>query len=84
MANMKPDISLQESLYEEASAVASEMQISPSELFSLAIEDYLRRHRNQKLLYSINEAYADGLDASEQTMLEGMRRHQRHLAEGEW
>lgn len=84
MATIKTDILIQDSLYEEASALANEMQISQNELFSLAIEDYLRRYRNQKLLQSINEAYADGLDPSEQAMLEGMRRHQRQLAQEEW
>jgi hypothetical protein len=59
------------------------MQISPSDLFSLALEDYVRRHHNQKLLQSINDAYADGLDENEQAILEGMRRHQRQLVENE-
>lgn len=80
MATIKTDILLQDWLYEEASALANEMQIAQSEFFVLAIEDYLRRYRNQKLLQSINEAYADGLDPSEQAMLEGMRRHQGQLA----
>ncbi len=59
------------------------MQISPSDLFSLALEDYLHRHHSQKLLQSINDAYTDGLDENEQAMLEGMRRHQRQLVEDE-
>ena len=81
MAKIKTNISLQDSLYEQVYALANEMQISENELFALAIEDYLHRHRSQKLLQSINEAYADGLDPSEEAMLEGMRRHQRQLIE---
>ena len=84
MVTIKSDILLQDSLYEEASSLANEMQISQSELFALAIEDYLHRYRNQKLLQSINEAYEDDLDPSEQAMLEGMCRHQRQLVEEEW
>jgi predicted transcriptional regulator len=83
MAKINTCFFLQDSLYEQISALATEMQVSQSELFALAIEDYLRRHRSSKLLESINEAYADDLDASEKAMLEGMRRHQRHLVEGE-
>jgi DNA-binding transcriptional MocR family regulator len=80
---MIQEISIPDSLYEQASNLAQEMQISPSELYSLALEEYLHRHHNQKLLQSINDAYADGLDDREQAMLEGMRRHQRHLVENE-
>lgn len=76
-------ISVPDSLYEQAANLAQEMQISPNDLFSLALEDYLHRHRSQKLLQSINDAYADGLDESEQAILAGMRRHQRHLVENE-
>jgi antitoxin component of RelBE/YafQ-DinJ toxin-antitoxin module len=79
MATIRTEI--QDLLYEQASVLAAQMQISPNELFSLALEDYIRRNRNQNLLQRINEAYADGLDDSEQAMLEGMRRHQRQLAD---
>jgi DNA-binding transcriptional MocR family regulator len=80
---MIQEILVPDSLYEQASSLAQEMQISPSDLFSLALEDYLHRHHSQKLLQSINDAYADGLDKSEQAILEGMRRHQRKLVENE-
>ena len=80
---MIQEILIPESLYEQASNLAQEMQISPSDLFSIAIQDYLHRHHSQKLLQSINDAYADGLDENEQVILEGMRRHQRQLAEDE-
>jgi predicted transcriptional regulator len=78
---MIQEILVPDSLYEQASSLAQEMQISPSDLFSLALEDYLHRHHSQKLLQSINDA--DGLDKSEQAILEGMRRHQRKLVENE-
>jgi DNA-binding transcriptional MocR family regulator len=76
-------ISIPDSLYEQASNLAQEMQISPSDLLSLALEEYLRRHLSQTLLQSINDAYGDGLDDREKAMLEGMRRHQRQLVENE-
>jgi 7-keto-8-aminopelargonate synthetase-like enzyme len=79
MQMVKTDISMQDALYEQASRLAGEMQISQEELFNLAIADYLRRSQNQKLLQSVNEAYEDGLDDSELAMLDGIRRHQRHL-----
>ncbi|WP_250123791.1 hypothetical protein [Chroococcidiopsis sp. CCMEE 29] len=85
MATVETAILIQDSLYEQATALANEMQISQSELFALALEEYLQRNRNRRnLLQSINEAYADDLDPSEQAMLERMRRHQRQLLEKEW
>jgi uncharacterized protein YpiB (UPF0302 family) len=81
MAKLKKDILLEDSLYEQISTIALEMQVSENELFALAIEDYLHRRRSQKLLKSIDEAYADGLDPSEKAMLEGMRRHQRQIVQ---
>lgn len=78
---MAQTISIPDSLYKQVSDLAREMQISPHDLFSLVLEDYLRRHHRQKLLQSINDAYSDGLDENEQALLEGMRRHQRQLAE---
>jgi predicted transcriptional regulator len=80
---MIQEISIPDSLYEQVSHLAQEMQISPSDLFSLALEDYVRRHHSQKLIQIINNAYADGLDENEQAILEGMRRHQRQLVENE-
>jgi antitoxin component of RelBE/YafQ-DinJ toxin-antitoxin module len=79
LMTMIQEISILDSLYEQAANLTQEMQIPPSDLFSLALEKYLHRHYNQKLVQSINDAYADGLDQSEQAMLEGMRRHQRQL-----
>ncbi len=46
--------------------------------------DCLQTDRDRQLLDSINDAYADGLDPSEQAMLEGMRQHQRLFTETEW
>lgn len=74
-------ISVQDPLYEQISIAAEELQISQSDLFALAMQEYLERRRKQKLLENLNDAYEDGLDASETSMLEGMRQHQRKLME---
>jgi len=79
MANIKTDLYLPDALYNQVSILANEMQIPENQLFILAMEDYLRRYYQQELLKSVNEAYADGLDPSEEVMLEGMRQHQRLL-----
>jgi metal-responsive CopG/Arc/MetJ family transcriptional regulator len=83
MSTAQPLFPLPNSLYQQVEALANELQISQNEIFTLAIESYLHRYRNHKLQQSLDEAYTDRLDATEQAMLEGMRRHQRHLLERE-
>jgi metal-responsive CopG/Arc/MetJ family transcriptional regulator len=76
---IKTAISLQEPLFEQAEEVARELNVSRSRLFAIAVEEFLRRHRNQKLLEAINEAYADGPDETEQQELEQIRQYQGWL-----
>jgi len=85
MGNIKTDISLRKSLLEDVEAVAREMKISKSRLFMMAVEDFIQRHRNKKLLEKINAAYQDDEpDTAEDLRLTRMRQHHRKLVEGEW
>ncbi len=84
MATMKTAVSLQQSLFEQAEALADELKISRSRLFSLALEDFIRRSHNQQLLKKLNAVYEDGADAKEQTLRRRMRRQHRRIVEGEW
>ena len=84
MANVKTAISLQQPLFEQVEALAREMQVSRSRLFVLAVEEFIERHQNQKLLQEINAAYEDVPDTAEQELRRGMRRRHRQLVEGQW
>ncbi|MDD1413227.1 ribbon-helix-helix domain-containing protein [Dolichospermum sp. ST_con] len=84
MTSIKTAISIEESLYEEVNALANEMKIPRSKLFAIAMAEFLRHKKHRQLLESINEAYADDLDESEQIMLEAMRHHQGKLQAKEW
>jgi len=84
MTNVKTAVSLQKSLFEQAEALADELKISRSRLFSLALEDFIRRAHNQQLLEKLNAAYEDVTDAKEQTLRRRMRYQHRRLVEGEW
>jgi predicted transcriptional regulator len=84
MGNIKTAISIQEMLFEQAEALAREMNISRSRLFVLALQDFIQRYQNQKLLDEINSAYEGELDPGEVDRIQGMRRRQRQLVEGEW
>ncbi|MEB3149844.1 MAG: hypothetical protein VKL60_12575 [Sphaerospermopsis sp.] len=79
MTTIKTAISIEESLYQEADALAKAMKIPRSQLFAIAMAEFLQREKNRQLVESVNEAYADDLDESENIMLEKMRQHQRKL-----
>ena len=81
MTDIQTAIAIDESLYQEIKLLAKTLEIPPSELFILAMREYLQQHGRQLIIESLNEAYADGLDESEKFMLEKMRQHQRQLQE---
>jgi metal-responsive CopG/Arc/MetJ family transcriptional regulator len=84
MATMKTAVSIDESLFERVDAVASELAIPRSQLFALAVEEYVHRYENQKLLEALNAAYDDSPNSEELDQLLRMRYKQRSLVEDEW
>ena len=79
MTHIQTVISIDESLYQEVNRLAATLNIPSSELFTLAMKEYLQHHSHKIIFHNIDEAYADGLDESEKIMLEKMRYHQRKL-----
>ncbi len=84
MTTVKTAISLPASLFEQAETLAGEMQISPSLLIEIALEEFIRRRENQQLLEKINAACEAPLSEEEQVLLRKMSRSHRRLVEGEW
>ena len=84
MANIKTAISIEKPLFEELGALAEEMDVSRSYLFALAAREFIQRHKNKKLLDSINAAYGGQPDAAEEKVRTKMRSKQRELVKGQW
>ena len=85
MADQPTGLPIQESLMSESQTLAQELQISWGRLVTLALQDFIRRHRSRPdLLTEINAAYADDLDEDETRLIQTMRTSHRHLVEGEW
>ena len=84
MAHIKTAVSLREDLFEQVETLASEMKISRSRLFALALEEFLQRYQSQQLLERINAAYDEAPDPSEQALRRRMRRQHRQIVESEW
>jgi antitoxin MazE6 len=84
MASVKTAISLQKSLFDQVEALAEKLNVPRSRIFALAVEEFVRRHQNQRLLQRINKAYEDAPDLAETVFRRRMRRQHRQIVEGEW
>jgi metal-responsive CopG/Arc/MetJ family transcriptional regulator len=84
MAMVKTAISLQKQLFESAEELARSMKVSRSRLFVLALQDYIERRQNRRLLDRLNAVYAGDQDLNEGGVRRKMRRTHRRHTEGEW
>jgi len=84
MESVKTAVSIRKSLFEEVESLARKMKVPRSRLFTLALEDYIRRQENRKLLMQIDAAYTEERDPSEETLRRRYRRQHRRMVEGKW
>jgi metal-responsive CopG/Arc/MetJ family transcriptional regulator len=82
MAIVKTAISLQESLFERADALSRQLQLSRSQLFARAMDEYLKRHESRMLLEAIDRSLEGEPEAEEKDYLRRMRDGQRRRLEG--
>ena len=83
MAQVKTAISIPKALFQETDHIAHEMNVARSQVIALALEEFIRRYQNRKLLEQINDAYATPMTTDENESLEIIRSHQRRLTQGE-
>ncbi|MFL6199719.1 MAG: ribbon-helix-helix protein, CopG family [Thermoanaerobaculia bacterium] len=81
---MKTAISVQESLFERADALAEQLHLSRSQLFSRALDEFLKKHETRKLREAIDSALEGEPDPGEEERMRLMRRKQRRRVEGQW
>ena len=55
MATVKTAISIRKSLFEQVNNLAEELEVPRSQLFVLAVEEFIKRHQNRKILETLNE-----------------------------
>ena len=83
MQSVKTAISIKNSLFEEVESLARKMKVPRSRLFTLALEDYIQRQKNRKLLMQIDAVYTEERDPAEETLHRQYRRQHRRMVEGE-
>ncbi len=84
MRSIKTAISIEKPLFEEVEAVAEEMEVSRSHLFTLAARDFIQHHKSKKLLDAINAAYKDLPDIEEKRLRAQMKSKHRQLVKDQW
>ena len=80
MANIKTAISIEKPIFDQMNILAKDLNISRSRLFTLAAQEFIQRHKNIKLLQSLNEAY-DDLPESEPIVSKMRPRHYKMVKE---
>ena len=80
MTNVKTAISIEKPIFEQMNILAKDLDISRSRLFALAAQEFIQRHKNIKLLQSLNEAY-DDLPESEPIVSNMRPRHYKMVKE---
>ena len=55
---MKTAISLPDSVFEEAEALAQELGLSRSELYTKALQTYLKKYNRDQTLLKLNQVYS--------------------------
>jgi metal-responsive CopG/Arc/MetJ family transcriptional regulator len=81
---MKTAISVDGHLLTEADRFAREMGLSRSRLFSLALEAYLRRRRQEKMTEQLNRAYAGEPDQADARTTRRMKAKFRSTIRENW
>jgi predicted DNA-binding protein len=77
MPPIKTGISIPEDLARRADALAEELNVTRSQLFSRALSEFIERYENVRLLERLNEAYSEGPDEDESELLERAREYHR-------
>lgn len=79
--SVKTAISMQQHLFDEANELASELNVSRSRLFVLAIEEFLKKNESKKMLNQINAAFVDSPDEEEKASRNLMKKKQKQIVE---
>ena len=85
MSGVKTAISLDEELLIKVSRLADDLHVSRSKVFTLAVQDYLKKQENQSFLAQLNEAYEDFPSEEEGGISKSMRiKHNNIIEQESW
>jgi len=72
---MKTAISIPDTLFDELQDTAKKQHRSRSELFTIAVKEYLDRIRSQSLLAALDEAHSEPEDSKDTTLRQKSKKY---------
>ena len=81
---MKATTSIDDEILRKADDTAHRMGLSRSQLFALAVGDFLRRQRQEQMRLRLNEVYADQGEPAEKGLLRGIKAKARRTIKDPW
>lgn len=72
---MKTAISIPDTLFDELQETAKKQHRSRSELFTIAVKEYLDRIKSQSLLSSLDEAYSEPEEFQDTTLRQKSKKY---------
>ena len=85
MPGVKTAISLDEELLIKVNRLSNDLHVSRSKVFTLAVQDYLKKQENQSLLAQLNEAYEDFPGEEERGISKSMQiKHSKMVEQEPW
>ncbi len=84
MATVKTAVSVEESLFKQVERLSRRLKIPRSQLFSRALEDFIRRYRGLELLEKLNQVYGREAEGEGKEYLSRVRSKHKRVVEGKW
>ena len=81
---MKAMISMDDALLQEADEAARSMGLSRSRLFTLAVENFLERRRQEQMLDRLNEVYSNDVGPAGKALQKGIKRKVHRAVKERW
>ncbi|MBI5100034.1 MAG: CopG family transcriptional regulator [Nitrospirae bacterium] len=72
---MKTAISIPDEIFKEIDKTAKEYNYSRSEIFTLAVKEFLEKIKSRKLLDAINEAYSEPESTKETSLRQKSKKY---------
>ena len=80
---VKTSISLSSSLVEKVESLARELNMSRSQLLSIAVQEFIERHETRRMMAALNEVYDDFTDEEDKAIQREIQEYHRKLMRDE-
>ncbi len=84
MSVVKAAVSLQKQLLQQVDQLAGDLNLSRSHLIALALQEFIARHENKRLVDQLHAAYEDDPQDEETMLSQAYVKAYRRIVETEW